>query len=80
MKNVLTLASDMVWVTHAGNIGMQIFQCMLGMARTHGHSLRHLLVNDYINPDALFRFALQDSIQSPLLVVRRRATKINFGC
>ena len=60
----------MVGVTHACDVWVKRLERVLRMARGHAHRLRDLLVHYDIDLDALFRLALQNSIQTPFWVVR----------
>jgi hypothetical protein len=41
--------------------------------------VRHLLVDDNEDLDTFPRFPLEESIESPFLVLVRRTTKVEFG-
>jgi len=49
------------------------------MRRRHVHGLSDLFIDDDINLDALLSLALQESVQSILLIVFARAPQIKFG-
>lgn len=74
-----TFTSDMIRMTHARNVGMQVFQRMLCVIGAHGHSLCNLLVDNNINLDTLFGLALQNAVEAPLFIVRRWSTKVKLG-
>ena len=44
---------------------------------TNGPST-YLLVDDYVNLYALLRLALEDSVQTPFLVISRRTAQVKF--
>lgn len=66
-------------MAHASNVRVQVFERALGMAGAHGHGRRDLFVHDDIDLHALLCLTFQDAVETPLLIVRRGATKVQLG-
>lgn len=73
-----TFTADVVGMAHTGNVRVQVFERMLGVAGAHRHGLRDLLVDNDIDLDTLFGLAFQDTVQAPLFVVSRRTTEVQL--
>ena len=69
----------MVGVAHARDVRVQRFQSDFGVVRAHGHRLRDLLVDDHVDLHALRGLALEQHVEAPFRVLRRRATQVQFG-
>ncbi len=66
-------------MAHAGNVGMQRFQCYFGVVGAHRHCLCNLLVDDHVDFHALLGLALEQYVEAPFRVLRGRAAKVQFG-
>lgn len=66
--------TQVVWVPVNLDVGMQVFQVVLGPRGRHGHGLCDLLVYHDEDTHALFGLALQDAVEAvPWEQVRRAA-------
>ena len=74
-----TFAADVVGVTHARNIRMQSFKRRLGVMIAHRHRLSYFLVDDHVDLHALRGLALEQHVEAPFRVLRRRTAQVQFG-
>ena len=69
----------MIWVAENRNIGMKIFQSMLGVGGGQRQSLSDFLVNNNIHAHAANGGILEQSVQSVFLIFRGRPSQVEFG-
>ena len=72
----VVLATNVVGVTHDGDVWVKCLKGLLRVVGTHGHGLRDLLVDDNVNLDTLLGFALQNSVDTPFRVLGRRSAQV----
>lgn len=69
----------MVGVAEDRNVGVKVFQGMLGVGRRQRQRLGHFLVYDNIHAHAADGGIFQHSVQSVFLILGGRSSQVEFG-